>query len=79
MFRRFLVFDFHPDLVTDPVHGIFTLTQVLDQFLGLKKTHSLFFCLLKQEVPQSMQLLQTSLFDREKLNQSLLMLWSSFM
>lgn len=40
-----------PDLVTDPVEGIFTLAQVLDQFLGLKKTHALLLGLLQEEVP----------------------------
>lgn len=40
-----------PDLVTDPVQGIFTLTQVLNQFLSLQETRSLLFRLLYQEVP----------------------------
>lgn len=39
------------NLVSNPVHGILTLTQVLDQFLGLQETHALFLGPLEQEVP----------------------------
>lgn len=52
---------YESNLVTNPVQGIFTLTQILDQFLGLQQTHALFLGFLQQEVPQVMQLLQTSL------------------
>lgn len=54
------------NLVTDPVQGIFTLTQILDQFLGLQQTHALFLGFLQQEVPQVMELLQTSLVQVTK-------------
>lgn len=39
------------NLVSNPVHGILTLTQVLDQLLGLQETHALFLGPLEQEVP----------------------------
>lgn len=39
------------DLVTDPVQGIFTLTQVLDQFLGLQETRALLLGPHQQKVP----------------------------
>lgn len=70
LFAVFLLFFLNvpldSDLVTDPVHGIFTLTQVLDQFLGLQETRALLLGPQQQEVPQAVQLLQTSLVQREE-------------
>lgn len=49
------------DLVSDPVEGIFALTQVLHQLLGLQESHTLLLSLLQQLVPQAVQLLQACL------------------
>lgn len=54
------------DLVVDPVHGILTLAQVLHQFLGLQQTHAFLLGLLQQQVPQTVQLLQTGLRDKRR-------------
>lgn len=48
-------------LVADPVKGVFALTEVLHQFLGLQKTQAFLLGLLQEKVPQTVQLLQTSL------------------
>lgn len=56
-----LCYLFISHLVADPVEGVFALAEVLHQFLGLQETQALLLGLLQEKVPQSVQLLQTSL------------------
>lgn len=53
-------------LVTDPVKGILTFAEVLHQFLSLQETQALLLGLLQEKVPQTVQLLQTSLTQNNK-------------
>lgn len=63
--KRFLK-TFVCHLVTDPVQGVFALAQVLHQFLGLQETQALLLGLLQEKVPQTVQLLQTSLTQNKR-------------